>query len=479
MMPKRAFLVLGAESSGTHMLTDLLISAGCAGHSGDHTDWLIDKTHLADSPNLPWKSKLPTDQQPWDTKIPFDQNQIVWRLSAPHGGEWPQIRDIAEQLRANGYLPQAVVIVRDQYPTIQSQLKWHHKNNYPDAQQSIQLAYTHIFKELAEGDVSYSVTTFESLTGEPKAAERLLEQLELKVPADYDFSKIKDANSKWFQADSLEPQIDFDERRFPCTIESTQQYYKHVRLGNECMANSRVTICGLAHNVADSLGVLISSIEELGGSFADYRVILFENNSLDGTKRILSNWASRNDKVTILCESLTRPKWQSTQDIDRMHYMAECRNFYLDQVLRLDSASDYVVVLDTDLSMGFSYEGIANSLGHNDWDVIGSNGLMFIPEQGEAMGKRIFYDAWAFRELDDDDHVDIDSVNKIRLHRGESLLRVNSCFGGLALYRWGAFTCGARYQGDTCEHVGFHRQLRHHGYDRVFLNPSQIVLYNQ
>jgi hypothetical protein len=62
--------------------------------------------------------------------------------------------------------------------------------------------------------------------------------------------------------------------------------------------------------------------------------------------------------------------------------------------------------------------------------------------------------------------------------RGEPLLPVNSCFGGLGLYRMPAWLA-ARYGGDDCEHVVLHRRMRDAGYDRQYLNPSQIVLYGR
>ena len=36
----------------------------------------------------------------------------------------------------------------------------------------------------------------------------------------------------------------------------------------------------------------------------------------------------------------------------------------------------------------------------------------------------------------------------------------------------------ASYAGGDCEHVVLHRAMRESGFDRLFLNPSQIVLYN-
>jgi hypothetical protein len=37
----------------------------------------------------------------------------------------------------------------------------------------------------------------------------------------------------------------------------------------------------------------------------------------------------------------------------------------------------------------------------------------------------------------------------------------------------------AQYCGGDCEHVGLHREMRARGFDRQYLNPSQIVLYGR
>jgi hypothetical protein len=56
------------------------------------------------------------------------------------------------------------------------------------------------------------------------------------------------------------------------------------------------------------------------------------------------------------------------------------------------------------------------------------------------------------------------------------MFRVNSCFGGLGLYRAEALL-GFSYDGSDCEHVPLHRKLLEGGYEGVYLNPSQIVCY--
>lgn len=65
----------------------------------------------------------------------------------------------------------------------------------------------------------------------------------------------------------------------------------------------------------------------------------------------------------------------------------------------------------------------------------------------------------------------------LRFRRGEPLVPVWSCFGGLGIYRTECLSA-ASYEGSDCEHVTLHRMLRERGYDRLFLNPSQIVLYS-
>jgi len=478
MTQKRAFLVLGPESSGTHMVTDLLISAGCAGHSGEHIDWQANKIELDSNEEAPWQSDLPTDQQPWDVSLPEDEQLIVWRFSFPHAGRWPNLGETISHLRRKKYQVQAVVVVRDQYATLRSQLKWRHSVDFQTAEQSIQGALLRIFSQLSDNDISFSVTTFESLVNYPGAPNLLLEQLELPAPEGDQSIDLQDANLKWYTA--IDPKRDsaFNERGFPCAIENTQKYYQRVSLGKSRMRDQRLIICGLAHNIISELPDFIARMEALGGLFRDYKLVLFENGSRDGTKSVLARWMKDNDKVTVFSNPIPRPAWSHLRSPERMRYMAQCRNQYLDYVSDKGEPSDVVVVADTDLPLGFSYEGIAHSFGHDDWDMMGSNGLLILPVKGNTSGSRIYYDAWAHREHHDEKTIDIERFNSIRLNRGDPLMRVNSCFGGLAIYSYAAFTCGARYAGDSCEHVQFHRQIREAGFDRFYLNPSQIALYS-
>ena len=117
----RAFLVLGPVSSGTRLMTRLLIMAGCKG-SGKH-------------------------DQPFDDELPVNEPLIAWRRSVPHRGwKLPNIQDMRGQLK--GYETTAIITSRDWYPTAKSIVKNHPPETMAEAYDSIQNAYRFIFSNI-------------------------------------------------------------------------------------------------------------------------------------------------------------------------------------------------------------------------------------------------------------------------------------------------------------------------------------------
>jgi hypothetical protein len=84
----------------------------------------------------------------------------------------------------------------------------------------------------------------------------------------------------------------------------------------------------------------------------------------------------------------------------------------------------------------------------------------------------------AFRRVGHDEPHHNDEINALRFRRGVPLQPVWSCFGGLGVYRMECLRA-AEYSGEDCEHVYLHRKLRQAGFTRLFLNPSQITLYDR
>lgn len=157
--------------------------------------------------------------------------------------------------------------------------------------------------------------------------------------------------------------------------------------------------------------------------------------------------------------------------------LAAYRNRVL-QMLRTEFADfQHGIVLDTDLKGGWSTDGIANTFGHEDWDVVGSNGIIF-KRLGRELNVPVQYDAWAFRWDDQFTPLPTGVVNALQWQRGQSFVPVSSCFGGLAVYRMPALL-SANYDGWDSEHVPLHRQMRRNGFNRMFLNPSQMTVYGR
>jgi hypothetical protein len=474
---KRAFLVLGPESHGNHLVTDLLVHAGCHGRSGNHVPWSGE-----------WQEGI-DDRQPWDEKLPTDEDPIVWRRSVPHLKHWPDIRGMIDVLERRGYTVHAIVVHRDRYAAIQSQLKWRHVADPEVARANIERAYPYIFAHLQAAAVKSTVVNYESLAHYPAAQDDLLEELGLDAPSER--LEVWDANRKWYDARAEHPQVvlpktpaaarrcaDFPEWSFPCDPSVRLTYEKRVAAGRERMRTSSVVFCGLARDVAGVLPQVTARIEHAGGMFGDYRVVIYENDSCDGTVARLREWEESNPRVSVLSETLGAARWGRVCDLERMRYLAARRNRYLEHATERYGAFDYLIVLDTDLPSGFSYEGLAHTFGGEEWHVVGSNLLSLSAlSEGPAPPRPEFFDAWAFRRPGDVEPRPFAEINALFFQRGEPLVPVWSAFGGLAVYSMAAIRSGARYGGDDCEHVVLHRRLRERGFDRQFLNPSQIVLY--
>lgn len=114
---KRAFIVLGAESSGTRMLTSILIAGGCHG-SIEHAQ--------------------PIDDPSYDIS-PY--RDVVWRRSVPHGGELLNLPALIDRLNVQGERQIIVVsISRNRDCNAKSQVWWGHASDYGSACERIDAA---------------------------------------------------------------------------------------------------------------------------------------------------------------------------------------------------------------------------------------------------------------------------------------------------------------------------------------------------
>lgn len=154
------------------------------------------------------------------------------------------------------------------------------------------------------------------------------------------------------------------------------------------LKNKKVFIALLARDCRDSLKRNIPLIESLIDNFdKDNSIIqIIENDSVDGTKELLADWADRRSYVKICSEDTnqeTIPKRNPNSTYVpggteyRMSKMIGFRNKYID---RLDADKfDYLIVIDADVEW-FSVDGIISSIKNSpeDWSIISANGREFI-----------------------------------------------------------------------------------------------------
>jgi hypothetical protein len=271
--------------------------------------------------------------------------------------------------------------------------------------------------------------------------------------------------------------VEFPEHIFPVPEAHAALYAERVIRGRERMRESRVVIAGLVRNAIDVLPAMIERVERLASLFAECRVVIYENDSVDGTRELLSAWAAGVPRVTVISEVLSSPVNRKTRSDERGERMADFRNRYHSLIAERFAEFDHVIVVDLDMPFGWSDDGIANTFGQDDWDFVGANGII-LQRVHMRFNTWLHYDAWAYRRLGSYEPMPAPLVNNFQWRRGEPLVPVYSCFGGVGIYRMPAFL-SSRYAGGDCEHVAMHRGMRDAGFDRQFLNPSQLVFYGR
>jgi glycosyltransferase involved in cell wall biosynthesis len=241
------------------------------------------------------------------------------------------------------------------------------------------------------------------------------------------------------------------------------------------MKQSTVVICALARNVSKVLPRTIYQVTKLMDAFNQAAVVVFENDSTDKTVQQLDDWANEDHRVAFLHETFKDPVHPAMRSLERADRMAHYRNAAKNYAVKYFGKFDYAIVLDTDLNVGFSRDGVANTLSWSGWDVMGSNGVQVNRNDPDDSSPRQ-YDVWAFRLYGDWRAKHYNEISTLHFPRGAELEPVYSCFGGLAVYRMPAFKSAA-YNGSDCEHVALHRGMRYNGFGRHFLNPSMICDY--
>jgi len=148
-----AFITVGPMSSGTRLLTKVLIAGGCTGDPGH--------------------------EQRFDFAIPAPgSGPIVWRRSMPHGAvpKMPSITTMFGELREADWDPHVVVIYRDPTATERSALERQgFVRDLADARDWHQRSCTALASQLGQIPTNrQTVVTYESLVLHPREVQAAL-----------------------------------------------------------------------------------------------------------------------------------------------------------------------------------------------------------------------------------------------------------------------------------------------------------------
>lgn len=266
-------------------------------------------------------------------------------------------------------------------------------------------------------------------------------------------------------------------------------------------SESKLIICSIVRNAEEGLKHNIPVIKKLVSLFADYRIIVYENDSVDKTKELLEMWMEEDrEHVCALINNTDGSRTIPTNgecgganpffSKKRISKMADARNHYMQYVDSIDGEYDYMMVVDLDVAQLYC-DNIMTSFADDapDWDVVTAYGYSRSP-----MMKMRYHDTYAMVEYGEEDLPQTeDTIYKVATFMAKEMRikkwkRVFSAFGGLAIYRF-ELVRGLRYgvlpNNDSrvevrCEHYSiYHQMVRRKPNLKVYINSQMKIHYQK
>lgn len=155
---RRAFFIIGPESSGTRMLTESFVKLGAYGGNGHFQE--LDTMAFFDKPDF-----------------------LVFRRSVPHAGDYPPIVDICRLMLGAGYEVIPVVIDRKNKYLALSQVKRGHADTGQDARRNIFTARLHINDQLKDLGIAPVRVKYVKFVTNAGVRKRFFRRFNLSEPA--------------------------------------------------------------------------------------------------------------------------------------------------------------------------------------------------------------------------------------------------------------------------------------------------------
>jgi hypothetical protein len=242
------------------------------------------------------------------------------------------------------------------------------------------------------------------------------------------------------------------------------------------MNNYSVIFAGTCRDVQQYIEPVLKHIDKCGEKFKKYTVIIYENDSIDKTRELLLKNKKEN-YIYIFDDNVTEKR--------RTMRLANGRNKILRKIRKINKNKEYDYLINLDLDdvnrNGKFVDSIENCFKYdvNTWDVM------------TGYQNNDYYDLWALRmkpilEVDcwmetgmniREIHYIVNNYINQKRKEKEYLIKVDSSFGGIAVYKLSIIPEHCKYIGEKhngnqhCEHVEFHRAIRQNG-GIIFLNTE-------
>jgi len=259
----------------------------------------------------------------------------------------------------------------------------------------------------------------------------------------------------------------------------------------------------LARDCVTHLRLNIPRIEQLGSMFADYHVVILENDSKDGTAEEVKAWGKRNDHVLAISGLSKSSKPLPHEECPhpdkgfrRIDKMVRLRNRVMDEI-EVRYNPDILCFIDIDIQ-SFSPIEVVQAIEHapNDWGGLFANGIVYWDDfMGHTSIRPMQYDTYAYVPAgcdytQQDDYVVTDFFHPQTGYKMMSdiqqtdYLACESAFNGIGIYRYEAIK-GERYatlQNEAlkamncsfCEHVGFNYRVKEKGYGLYIAKQMRV-----
>lgn len=317
------------------------------------------------------------------------------------------------------------------------------------------------------------------------------------VTAAVDVAFAKDVYGMYLN-DRLHP-----ERQQPF-VSTPPEAHKNNRL------DRKVVFTTLLRDGEACVGLMRARFATLFEMFRDCALVVYENDSVDGTRNALRAWSRQDPRVKVIGESTRSVPAESLPGghASRIARMAQMRQMCLNHIRARHSDASYIVVFDADLDGAWDLDGLMDSfarLERGDVDVLAASGIgtavpgvlgcvlpnfqhdvgAFLPLKNGASNlddDTISWDTPQFKFIGFKRHLELTAGVAAAKVRGK-LFPVSCAFSGLCIYRAKDWFAGS-YIDDckaNCEHIELMRTMQRSrnrngdGPLRVAINPKMQI----